>query len=81
MTCRRCGGCQCWSHFQSWGGTSAAWEYDGWLCLNCGEVVDPLILLNRTLQKQFQSGLPGEIPARPYEGRILWVSRREDIVA
>lgn len=25
-----------------------AWRYDGWHCVYCGEVIDPLILVNRT---------------------------------
>jgi hypothetical protein len=28
-----------------------AWSYEGWRCLYCGEVVDPLILLNRQASK------------------------------
>ena len=23
------------------------WSYEGWRCIHCGEIVDPLILLNR----------------------------------
>jgi hypothetical protein len=49
---------------------SARWEYDGWLCLNCGEIVDPLIFLNRIVQ----SSLDDHLPARPYDGsKVTWI--------
>lgn len=54
------------------------WEYDGWLCLNCGEIVDPLILLNRIVQNK----LHDHIPPRPYDGnKVTWVRRSDDLVA
>ena len=29
-----------------------AWSFDGWRCVFCGEIVDPLILHNRSLHHQ-----------------------------
>ncbi len=76
MLCDRCGGFQLRSHFQSkWG--AAAWEYDGWLCLNCGEIVDPLIVLNRMVQKRLNE----RMPAGPYGSRVMWLRQRGDVVA
>jgi hypothetical protein len=28
------------------------WLYEGWRCVQCGEVIDPLILHNRLLQQK-----------------------------
>ncbi|MEC4889363.1 MAG: hypothetical protein RI101_04810 [Nitrospira sp.] len=28
-------------------GADQWWAFDGWLCLNCGDVIDPVILTNR----------------------------------
>jgi hypothetical protein len=79
MQCDRCGGLQLRSHFQSGRGmTTASWEYDGWLCLNCGEIVDPLILVNRIVQNQ----LHDHISPRPYDGsKVTWIRRSDDLVA
>ncbi|HLZ35240.1 MAG TPA: hypothetical protein VKP13_14610 [Nitrospira sp.] len=77
MTCRRCGGFQLWNHFESRKDTTAAWEYDGWLCMNCGEIVDPLILLNRDRQEQ----IVDHHQARPYERKVVWLRRRDDAIA
>lgn len=46
MACGRCGGCVVARHFV--GGRD--WEYDGWECLICGNIIDPLITSNREAQ-------------------------------
>jgi hypothetical protein len=46
MTCERCGGLSIARHFEG----DQAWEYDGWVCLICGNITDPLILTNRDAQ-------------------------------
>ena len=57
---------------------TGTWEYDGWLCLNCGEIVDPLIVLNRIVQNK----LHDHLPPRPYDGsKVTWVRRLDDVVA
>lgn len=43
IRCSRCFGLRVTTHF----GTGYSWAFDGWLCLNCGDVVDPVILTNR----------------------------------
>ncbi len=52
MKCQRCGGLTIGVTF--FGGVIAteAWEYDGWKCLNCGVISDPLIVKNKTWQSQ-----------------------------
>ena len=46
MTCERCGGLSVAAHFEG----NHAWEYDGWECLICGNITDPLIMTNRDAQ-------------------------------
>ena len=46
MTCKRCGGLSIARHFEG----GQAWEYDGWECLICGDITDPLIMTNRDAQ-------------------------------
>ncbi len=50
MPCRRCGGlliAQPTSVVED-GPVSQAWA-DAWVCVNCGEVIDPMIVFNRGL--------------------------------
>lgn len=46
MACERCGGMSIAAHFEG----DRAWEYDGWKCLICGNITDPLIITNRDAQ-------------------------------
>lgn len=56
MKCKRCGGLTIDVSFL--GGTNAieTWAYDGWKCLNCGYVMDPLIQKNKAAQSPSMSG-------------------------
>jgi len=56
MTCQRCGGFAIGASFS--GGVDAleGWEYDGWKCVNCGHITDPLIDENRRVQANIQAG-------------------------
>jgi hypothetical protein len=61
MKCPKCGG---WMEFQEFTNVASegmAWSFEGWRCLYCGEVIDPLILLNRQASKSAQEkhSLPG----------------------
>jgi hypothetical protein len=47
MLCPRCGGVMSREYFISREGGSTAQPYEGWRCISCGEVIDPLILRNR----------------------------------
>lgn len=60
MRCDRYGGLQLRSHFQSGKDRTAVREYDGWLCLNCGENIDPLILLNRIVHSKLHDHVPSQ---------------------
>lgn len=68
MNCERCGGLQIWSHFENVGGPAGAWAYDGWLCMNCGSIVDPLIAVNKSMTHATPTGNR----VRPFEGKIIW---------
>lgn len=79
-TCDRCGGFLLERHFENLDGSAWGWAYDGWMCLNCGDVVDPLIVQNRSLQGKAND----PIPARSYDGgksKIGWLRMRDDAVA
>jgi hypothetical protein len=52
MTCERCGGLSIARHFEG----GQAWEYDGWECLICGDITDPLIMTNRDAQAHGAKG-------------------------
>ena len=47
MKCERCNGLFISVSFAGGDDTCGAWEYDGWKCLNCGHVTDPLFMKNR----------------------------------
>ena len=52
MRCPRCGGMMHYEEFVNTMDEGMAWSFDGWRCVYCGEVVDPLILYNRSLHHQ-----------------------------
>lgn len=47
MQCPRCEGLMTLEEFRNAASEGMPWSYEGWRCLYCGEVVDPLILMNR----------------------------------
>jgi len=47
MKCPKCGGVMNFEEFLYGGGGEIPWSFEGWRCLYCGEIIDPLILLNR----------------------------------
>jgi len=46
------------------------WEYDGWLCVNCGNVIDPLIETNRDVQAHGGVGPMTQRGMRPARGAV-----------
>lgn len=66
MQCPRCRGVMATEQFESPGGNSVPWTYDGWRCLYCGEVIDSLILQNRT---RFHREMEEHAGAGPAGGR------------
>ena len=49
MKCERCNGLVIPVSFVGGDDARGAWEYDGWKCLNCGHVTDPLFMKNREI--------------------------------
>jgi hypothetical protein len=66
MNCERCGGMSVAMHFEG----SCAWEYDGWKCLICGNITDPLIMTNRDAQLHGAIGSMTSIGMRPARGAV-----------
>lgn len=49
MTCRRCQGCMARDHFLDLQQSGGEWWMEGWRCINCGHVFDPVVEQNRRL--------------------------------
>ena len=49
MTCRRCQGCMARDHFLDLQESGGEWWLQGWRCINCGHVFDPVLEKNRQL--------------------------------
>jgi hypothetical protein len=47
MSCLRCGGMMVLEHFQEIRDHMGEGS-DGWKCVSCGELLDPIILMNRS---------------------------------
>ena len=49
MKCPKCKGDMVYETFTNQ--DNLAWHYDGWRCLYCGEVLDPVIIANKKASK------------------------------
>lgn len=49
MTCRRCRGCMARDHFLDLQESGGDWWLEGWRCINCGHVYDPVVEKNRRM--------------------------------
>ena len=49
MTCRRCQGYMAADHFLDLHESGGEWWLQGWRCINCGYVFDPVLEKNRQL--------------------------------
>ena len=58
MNCQRCNGLMIHDSFLDLRDDTGRLGFDGWKCINCGEVVDPVVLTHRT-----------EAPSHPYRSR------------
>jgi len=58
MDCRRCHGLMIRDSFVDLRDDTGRLNFNGWRCLNCGEVIDPVVLTHRDVS-----------PAEPYRGR------------
>ncbi len=55
MTCRRCQGCMARDHFLDLQESGGEWWMEGWRCINCGHVFDPVLERNRRLHAAAQA--------------------------
>ena len=60
MKCPKCGGVMSFSKFMSLSNEEMPWSYEGWRCVYCGEIIDPLILLNRKMSATIEKSGHGE---------------------
>ena len=67
MRCPKCGGLMNFEHFMNAVSGEMSWSYEGWRCVYCGEILDPLILLNRMNAKVLEE---------EEEGTAVGASRR-----
>jgi hypothetical protein len=58
MRCQRCRGCLIQDSFEDLRDDTGHIQFEGWRCINCGDVVDPVVLTHRV-----------EDPPSPYRGR------------
>ncbi len=47
MQCARCGGLMAYEQFWDLYGDDAVWNFSGFRCVHCGDIVDPIIVRNR----------------------------------
>jgi len=48
MTCPRCKGNMISEHFEDISDDTGQITFHGFRCINCGEVIDPVVIANRT---------------------------------
>ena len=64
MTCTRCQGCMAKDHFIDLMESAESMWIAGWRCLNCGNVLDPVMERNRRGQ-----GITGVVSTAPVPGQ------------
>lgn len=47
MKCTRCKGQMSYEHFQDLEDDTGHFDFEGWRCMSCGEILDPGIYFNR----------------------------------
>lgn len=61
MNCPKCGGAMSFETFVSTSSESAPWSFEGWRCVYCGDIIDPLVVLNRM---KTETAASVEVPAK-----------------
>ena len=62
MTCVRCQGCMARDHYLDLQESGGEWWVEGWRCINCGHVFDPLVERNRRLHAAAIATSAGSAP-------------------
>jgi len=69
MTCRRCQGCMARDHFLDLQESGGEWWTEGWRCINCGHVFDPVVERNRRLHAAAMAAVADQPVAEPVAGK------------
>lgn len=62
--CPKCGGAMAFENFRGASSEAVPWSYDGWRCVYCGMVIDPLIMSNRMNGSPPDAGRQRGVPKR-----------------
>ena len=62
MICHRCQGLMCPCDLRDWAGGKGEGFWGALRCITCGEIVDQVILSNRTRARERKSGLHEKRP-------------------
>jgi hypothetical protein len=65
MTCQRCQGCMARDHFLDLQQSGGEWWMEGWRCINCGHVFDPVVEQNRRLHAEVMASSVVSAPQTP----------------
>ena len=68
MTCTRCQGCMAKDHFMDLLESAEGMWMDGWRCLNCGNVLDPVMKRNRLGQGKAAVVSTARVPGHNWIG-------------
>lgn len=47
MKCPKCNSLMTFERFMGGARPGLPWAYEGWRCIHCGEILDPVIFINR----------------------------------
>ncbi|HSB43796.1 MAG TPA: hypothetical protein VLD60_02230 [Nitrospira sp.] len=75
MTCRRCQGCMARDHFLDLQESGGEWWMEGWRCINCGHVFDPVVEQNRRLHAAAMASAATAQQAQP----VIAVSAQQEL--
>ena len=67
MTCQRCQGCMARDHFLDLQESGGEWWLEGWRCINCGHVFDPVVENNRRLHAAALAAAGAQAPVTVQE--------------
>jgi hypothetical protein len=81
MTCRRCQGCMARDHFLDLQESGGEWWMEGWRCINCGHVFDPVVEQNRRLHAAAMASSVVSTPQAPHRTDVTVQEPPRDIAA
>ena len=70
MNCQRCQGCMARDHFLDMQESGGEWWTEGWRCINCGHVFDPVMEQNRRIHAEAMASTVLH-PTQPAEPEVV----------